>query len=209
VLCASEVPAQAVLEAELLAPKAIAREGQLVTLTMRVTNTGDATAFDVAPADVESIGGGLLALWEWPRPAAAVIEPGESRDFTLKLRAMLAGEVEVVGRATGGDGGASASPLVDSPALRILPKPTARVAPTDVQGEAVLKLGKSLVPLRLLDRESGQGIAGLVVAGAPLKRQGSRALLVVADAAERYPLQLVPWCPSERQRTRQDRRGEA
>jgi hypothetical protein len=72
-----------------------------------------------------------------------------------------------------------------------MPKKIRAAAVTDDLGNATLKSGKVTLPIQLRDEDTGSPIAGLAVALAQDKKNKGRAILVVADGLERYPLQVT------------------
>ncbi|MEA3309025.1 MAG: hypothetical protein U9Q70_05885 [Chloroflexota bacterium] len=78
--------------------------GRLVTVTMTLTNTGEATARDATPAGLSLGGNGTANLVAGPTGAPSAISGGGTTQFTWIYQASAAGTVNWTGDATGTDG---------------------------------------------------------------------------------------------------------
>jgi hypothetical protein len=78
--------------------------GQVITLTMTISNDGATDAVNVAPQfPLTRIGTGNAAILTGPAPAAMPIAAGATGTFTWNVQATAAGDLEYYGRATGQD----------------------------------------------------------------------------------------------------------
>ncbi len=88
------------------------------TVTMRVTNNGQALAKDVTPFELETHSSARVTKISGPTPPKANIPGGSSQDFTWIYRADKVGTINFSGSVSGKDGntGASISSLTSSSA---------------------------------------------------------------------------------------------
>ncbi len=149
------------LAATLEAP-AQASVGQPVTVSLRVTNTGEATARDVTPVLVLPASLEVLSA-----PLSENIAGGQERTFTWSVRAKVAGEVLLEGKASGTDANSVAQ--VDASAVQhslTVQSPAALLATLEATPAQVHEGGT--VTLSLKVRNTGQALASTVVPSAPV-----------------------------------------
>ena len=185
----SEVLADASLISSLTVKKTTVKENATLKVTMSVTNTGTVVVPGVKPSNLQITGLGRVALKTWPKPAVAAISPGETVNYSLSYKAMLAGEIILSGNAI--------SPLVNSsvtstPPIVVSSKKKAKGAGlTDYEGNVPVKLGSTTLQLHFTDETTGSSISGLSVAAAVDKKNKSRAVVAVVDGNGRYPIQIL------------------
>jgi hypothetical protein len=92
----------AALDASLSIPDRIPLGGSF-TVTMDVTNSGQATATGVAPGALTTGGSGAASLVTGPSPASAVIAGGGAASFQWTYRAEALGTLQLSGAAAGTD----------------------------------------------------------------------------------------------------------
>jgi hypothetical protein len=92
----------AMLTSALIASRSVINVGQLLTLSLRVTNTGGSAARAVEPHPPVSLGL-LTLLMSGPEPASADIPEGESRDFLWTYAVGLVGTLAFETGAVGWD----------------------------------------------------------------------------------------------------------
>ncbi len=171
----------------------VAKQGKNVTLQLTVTNGTLQPLTNLAPVDLAADGTGNAEWWRWPKPSFADLAPGESQTFKITFRAQLAGFVTFSGRAQGYDpvGNAVLSEPDETETFFVQPGKFGNTSATGSFGFAAVKAGKLKLPVRFVDEDSGGGIAGLSVAIVKLKKEKGRFMLLVTDAFERYPTQLL------------------
>ncbi len=118
----------AALTGKLSAAPATVTEGDPITVTMRVTNTGQAAARNVTPGALTPSGTGAVAWAAGPTPAsAALLAGGASAAFTWRYTAVTAGAVSWTGAASATDDNdcraLSTGALTTAPPVTILPIP--------------------------------------------------------------------------------------
>ena len=176
------------LVAEFVVTKPSSKEGAKFTISLTVTNTGNATIENVRPSNVDVTGTGAAALAKWPKPATAPIRAGGRATFKLSCVATLRGTARVQAAATSDAGD---SPLAVSPEIVIAPRKSGASATTTDLGDAMLRVGKAELPIRLRDERTGTPIAGLAIAFVVDKKVKSRGVVAVLDPLGRYPPQWI------------------
>jgi hypothetical protein len=177
------------LSSTLTVKKTTVKETATLKVTMSVTNTGTVILPGVRPSQLQTTGLGKAMRQAWPKPAVAVIAPGETVNFSLSYKAMLAGEIVMSGNAM--------SPLANSsvtstpPIMITSKKKTKGASLTDYEGNVPVKVGSATVKLHFADETTGSSISGLSVAAAVDKKNPSRAVVVAVDGHGRYPIQIL------------------
>jgi uncharacterized repeat protein (TIGR01451 family) len=116
----------ATLTAQLSAAPASVSIGDLITVTMLVTNSGQASALNVIPSTLATSGTGSVTLASGPSPASVLtLTTGSATRFTWVYNATGAGAVTFSGSASGRDANSCAvvaSPAVASNTVQIAPR---------------------------------------------------------------------------------------
>ncbi|MFH1538388.1 MAG: PQQ-binding-like beta-propeller repeat protein [bacterium] len=95
---------KASISADLSATPGIVSTGQNITVTMAVTNSGEADALGVAPTALTLGGTSTATKISGPTPASQTVPGGQSKDFTWTYQASTAtGTVNFTGGASGTD----------------------------------------------------------------------------------------------------------
>ncbi len=185
----SEARADASLTSTLTVKKTTVKENATFTVTMSVTNTGTEMLPGVRPSPLQITGLGRAGRQAWPKPAAAAIAPGATVNFTLRYKALLAGDMVLSGNAI--------SPLANSsitstPLITVTSrKKTKGAALTDYEGNVPVQVGSAILQLRFADQTTGSSVSGLSVAAAVDKKNPSRAVVAAVDGQGRYPIQIL------------------
>lgn len=117
-----QTPAQ--LSCNIQARPLIAPTGSTIYITMTVTNSGGASAVNVAPSSLTTGGSGAVTLLDGPFGAPVTIPGGSSRQFTWQYRALQSGSATWRGFAQGSDGNSGetvSSAPCDSNSITIQP----------------------------------------------------------------------------------------
>lgn len=106
-------------------------EGQIITVTMTVENTGDATATDVKPSELKPEGDGHAKLASGPIPSESNIPSGESITFTWTYST----NTENAGSITfsGGAGGVDFNTRNDAVVSEVTSEPVIIQTPADLE----------------------------------------------------------------------------
>lgn len=159
---------------------------QTFSVKVTVTNPGQTTISSVTPGLTQPAG--QLVQARYYSPAVASIAPGKSAVFTFLLMELVTGTETITANAYSPFASSSGSV---STTVNVSSKTIGTSALTDASGDAYLRVGKSTVPVQILDKNTGLPISGLAVAIEPANKQDSRAVLVIADSENRYPLQMA------------------
>lgn len=111
------VQTPAALAAVTSAP-AVANQGDAITLSLTVSNTGGSTAQSVKPA-APVVGGAGATLLSGPLPASANIAGAAAQTFSWTFRAATLGTVTFSGTASGTDANTAAAVSATSPAANM------------------------------------------------------------------------------------------
>ena len=161
-------------------------QSQAFSAKVTVSNSGSQTISAVEPELTQSAG--QLTQARFYSPADASIAPGKSVVFIFSLLELVVGTFTISADATTPFGTSTGA---QTATITVLPKTVGTTALTDSSGDAYLKVGRSTVPVQIVDKSTGTGISGLAVAVSGANRQDSRAVLVIADSQNRYPLQMA------------------
>ena len=186
------LPGYASLTADITVSKTLIAEGAPLTVIFNVTNTGSTTepAIIPSPYRLTQIGFGQAILLKVPTPTTFTLKPGESKKFTYKFKAALAGDLMFQGRAYGYE----LSQYASSPVVTITPKKVGSSAVTNSEGVATLKVGNAKVPISMQDPNTGSPIPGLVLGVS--SSEPASATVAVFDPQSRNPTQfLTLWGP--------------
>lgn len=137
--------------------------GQLTTIALTVTNTGQVHANGVTPTSLlsENIGGALFNI-ESPAspPGPVVIQPGQAQTFQWSYSPVGTGTIEVTGSATGADSGVGTALLTAGTGSLVA------VLPAGLKGAAsfaTLPVSEGMTfPVRLTVTNTGQSPASNV-----------------------------------------------
>ena len=185
----SEASADASLTSTLTVKKTTVKENATFTVTMSVTNTGTEMLPGVRPSPLQVTGLGRAARQAWPKRPVAAIAPGATVNFTLRYKALLAGDMVLSGNAI--------SPLANSSVTSTPPmtvtsrRKTKGAALTDYEGNVPVKVGDATLQLHFADETTGSSVSGLSVAVAVDKKNKSRAVVAAVDGLGRYPIQIL------------------
>ncbi len=112
------VQTPAALSAVIAAPP-VADQGDAITISLAVTNSGGATAQAVTPAPLV-VGGAGATLLTGPLPTSASIAGAAAQAFTWTFRASTLGTVTFAGSVSGTDANTAAAVSVTSPSTSVL-----------------------------------------------------------------------------------------
>lgn len=175
-----EVRAPGSLSSTLAAAPTPASTGQIITVTMTVTNTGGNTVNTAAPSAL-TLGGTSNATYETgPSPASANILAGGSQDFTWTYTtALTAGTVNFTGSASGVDE-ISGAPVNGTPGTSndVLIKTAADISVTSIQAAPTAVNQGQNITVTMRVTNSGTTNADNVVPDPPTLGGSSTATLV-------------------------------
>jgi hypothetical protein len=165
--------------------KSLVKESDSLTALVTVSNTGQQTVNAVFPTLTQN--DGMFVLTKPVSPSIASIAPGKKVAFSYAIKELVVGNdvltADVRTPFAASTGSASQQ-------LSVMPRNITSTAVTDASGNAYLKLGSRTVPLHMTDQRTGSPIEGLTLSIAGADKSNSRAVLVAADKAGRYPLQI-------------------
>lgn len=185
-VAAAVTQASGVLGVSLKVMSTSVHESQVFSAKVTVINNGTQTVGSVTPHLTQATG--QLVQAKYYSPTVASIAAGKSAVFTFSLIEQVVGADTLTADADSPFGMSSGAVSVS---MTVLPKTVGNSALTDASGEAYLKVGASTVPVQIADQNTGLPVAGLSLAIAGANRQNSRAVVVVGDGQNRYPLQTI------------------
>ena len=177
------------LQVEWLTQKTTVTEGRTFTQRLELRNTSFGPIEGVELLGVETEGFGHAELWSWPTKGAIDLPAGATQVIKVRMRAQLSGRIELTARLAmnGGQG-----PVVEaSIELVVQPRKIRRTAVTDGWGAATLRLGKTKLPVRIVDEDTGHPLSGVSLSAAFVRRTPHTWLVLVADPLERVPVQTI------------------
>ncbi|MBF5042035.1 hypothetical protein FGE12_06485 [Aggregicoccus sp. 17bor-14] len=170
----------AALVATLAASPPVVSEGQLLTLTLQVQNTGDATALSVEPGSPALGGSAGLGLVSGPTPASASVAGGASQSFRWTYRASTSGTATLQVGASGTDATDGHTATAASASASVAVQPPASLAAT-LSSPGVVGLGDTFT-VTLTVRNDG-GTAANAVAPSALQPGGTATATRVSGPA--------------------------